>query len=304
MPQTSVNERNSRLVLGTVQLGMPYGVANTSGQPDENQAADIVRQAWDSGIREFDTAQGYGQSESVLGRVFARVGICDKVRVISKFHPRLDHSEGKVLLKALDESLNQLRVPSLYGILLHKEDLLDRWSDGVGKALRDLQQTGKVEKVGVSVYSLARAMTALQTPGIDLIQLPANLCDRRFEDAGFFKLAEQRNITIYIRSIFLQGLLLMDIRDVPAYLSSAQRALEILDGLCGRYGLTRRELALGYVGSRMPKAKIIFGVETVEQLRQNIASWNKDYPRDIDRLLGEALPDLPHEIINPVLWKK
>jgi len=55
----------SHLVLGTAQLGLPYGIANQTGQPDQVVATAIIREAWNQGIREFDTAQGYGDSEQV-----------------------------------------------------------------------------------------------------------------------------------------------------------------------------------------------------------------------------------------------
>ena len=61
------NEGVSRFVLGTAQLGMKYGICNSHGQPDEQECLSIVETAWNSGIRFFDTAQAYQESEKVLG---------------------------------------------------------------------------------------------------------------------------------------------------------------------------------------------------------------------------------------------
>lgn len=296
-------KRNNRLVLGTVQLGMPYGVANKTGQPDRKMALEIIRAAWDNGIREFDTAQGYGNSESVLGKVFAKLGISNRVRVVSKFDPQLNHGDSKILRTALEESLKRLSVPSLYAILLHDENLLDQWNNGVGDNLRALIKSGKVKKIGVSIYSPAKAMLALSSPGIDIIQLPVNIFDDRFINERFLNRAKERRIALYARSIFLQGLLTMAIKDVPACLSSAKRFLKQLDGFCEKYHLTRQDLALGYVRSRMPQAKIVVGVETLMQLNDDIRSWGHDYPGVVNRQIQKVFVNLPAKIVNPVLWK-
>ena len=84
-----------------MQFGIDYGIANITGQPVYNTAMSIVQEAWESGIREFDTAQAYGQSERVLGRIFKDLGIADEVRVITKFAPDVDHSDKAALNKAL-----------------------------------------------------------------------------------------------------------------------------------------------------------------------------------------------------------
>lgn len=68
-------EPNNRLVLGTAQLGMSYGIANKTGLPDLATATAIVQTAWESGICEFDTAQAYGKSEQVLSQALSELGV-------------------------------------------------------------------------------------------------------------------------------------------------------------------------------------------------------------------------------------
>ena len=85
-----VDNSTKRLVLGTAQLGMSYGIANSMGQPDQDVANAIVREAWDSGICKFDTAQAYGDSERVLGAALNVLGVVSVAKVISKLDPRLD----------------------------------------------------------------------------------------------------------------------------------------------------------------------------------------------------------------------
>ena len=179
------------LVLGTAQLGLSYGIANKTGQPNLGQAEVIVQEAWNHGVREFDTAQGYGISETVLGKILKKLGVSSEAKVISKFDPTLNHQDKDQLSDSLEQTIEQLAVPQLYGMMLHREALLDLWDKGLGETLLNFVRSGKVQKIGVSVSSPDYALQAINTDGIDLIQVPSNIMDRRFETVGVFQLAQQ-----------------------------------------------------------------------------------------------------------------
>ena len=72
-------------VLGTAQLGFDYGVVNRAGKPEFESACEIVSAAWQGGVRQFDTAQGYGESEAVLGRIFQELHIEGSVKIHTKW---------------------------------------------------------------------------------------------------------------------------------------------------------------------------------------------------------------------------
>jgi aryl-alcohol dehydrogenase-like predicted oxidoreductase len=296
------NALNRLLVLGTAQLGMPYGIANRTGQPDQKLATAIIREAWTNGIQEFDTAQGYGISERVLGKAFSSLEITEKVRVISKFNPELDHLNRDVMQNALDASLNELNVPRLYGMLLHHQETITLWEKGLKKICYTFTDSGKVQHSGVSVYSPKAAIKALNLKGIDLIQIPSNLLDRRFEQAGVFKLARKNNKRVYIRSVFLQGLLLIPFEGIPDNMSYAKPVLQRLNQLRQETGLTSQEIALGYMKMEMPEARIILGVEQITQLKQNLKSWGKTYPPSLIPKIKTMFMNVDETILNPVLW--
>ena len=187
------DEMMSRLVLGTAQLGMPYGIANKNGKPDFSSALSIVQAAWESGIDEFDTAQAYGDSEQILGRIFTELGIVQEARVITKLRSVHNFGEERLLHQSVEESLKRLNVSKLECLLLHREDILDMLDDGLKESLLTLVQRGYVRHLGVSLYSPDRAMQALGYDLFDVIQIPASILDRRFHRAGVFKFAEERN---------------------------------------------------------------------------------------------------------------
>jgi aryl-alcohol dehydrogenase-like predicted oxidoreductase len=281
---------------------MNYGVANRTGQPDFKTAESIIKTAWKSGIHEFDTAQAYGDSERVLGEVFHSLGISNDANVISKLHPDLDHLNKDALKKALEKSLSNLKISKLYSVMLHREEFLALWDQGLGEILSGFVRSGLVEHLGVSVYSPAKAIEALKTEGLSIIQLPSNLLDHRFEIAGVFELAEDVEKTIYIRSIFLQGLLLVNSVDLPEEMQFTVEVIRKLDVLSQYTGLSKQDLALGYVKKAYPKTKIVFGVETPGQIRGNLKSWERTLPHGCVERMQEEFGYVEERILNPSLW--
>lgn len=290
------------LVLGTAQLGLPYGIANRTGQPDQTGAKAIIREAWENGISEFDTAQGYGESEKVLGRALSELEITQEARIITKIDPRLDHRNASVLSAALETSFKDLGVSNIYGLLLHREEMLPLWEKGLGEILHDFCISSKVCHIGVSLYSPQMAIKALNTDGIDIIQVPSNILDRRFEKAGVFEIAKAKKKEVYIRSVFLQGLLLMDTGEIPDKVAFAIPVIEKLENLSKEFGLTRHEIAFGYIKSEMPNAHVVFGAETKEQVTENLMAWQKYFPAILGEKIRMNFSNVSEQILNPHLW--
>jgi aryl-alcohol dehydrogenase-like predicted oxidoreductase len=292
------------LVLGTAQFGSNYGIANAdkTGRPDQITVNAIVQEAWENGIREFDTAQGYGQSEQVLGEALSKLGGAAEILIISKFDPALDHLNRSVLSNAVGESLNRLGIPSLYGMMLHREEMLSIWDNGLSKILHTLVMSGKIKHIGISVYSPDRAIQALNTEGIDMVQLPSNILDRRFETAGVFRLAEEKRKEIYIRSVFLQGLILMDADKIPEKMSFAKPVIEELETISNELKLSRQELALGYVKSEMPNAKVVIGADTPLHVKESVVCWEGEISQPSVDNVKKIFNCVDEKVLNPTLW--
>jgi aryl-alcohol dehydrogenase-like predicted oxidoreductase len=293
---------SSRLVLGTAQLGMNYGIANRTGKPNFKTAESIIKIAWEAGISEFDTAQGYGDSEQVLGEVFCSLGISNEVKVISKLHPELDHLSQDDLNRSLDKTLSNLKVSGLHGIMLHREELLELWNKGLGENLNGFIKSGMVGQLGVSVYTPQKAIKALKTEGISLVQLPSNLLDRRFEKAGVFELAENKKKQVYVRSIFLQGLLLLNSNEMPIKMKFAGTVLKTLEDLTQELGLSKQDVAVSYAKHAYLDAKIVFGVDNLKQCKDNLMSWKIELPADFVGRVQNTFQFVEDRVLNPVLW--
>ena len=292
----------SRLVLGTAQLGMSYGIANQAGRPEQKLVDEIVAASWRSGGRDFDTAQAYGESETVLGKSLRNLDLTKKARIISKPHPELDLLQPGSMEEAIRKSLDNLGIEKFYGYMLHKEDFLPSWGKGIEEQAGKIRAHGLTEKIGISVYSPEMAVRAVETDGIDLIQLPSNLFDRRFEESGAFEKAQERGKTIYVRSVFLQGLMFMDSENLPEHMKFAAPFIEKLGTLVNKSGLTIQELALGYAAKAYPQAKILVGAELPQQMNENIVSFSCDFPEELVAEVKTIFNNVPRKLVNPVLW--
>ncbi len=293
-----------RLVLGTVQLGLPYGIGNKSGQPSLAQAKEIVTLAYKRGITGFDTAQSYGTSEEILGVVFKELGIADQVQVVTKFDARLDFADRLALRMAIEASLKRLGVKNLAGVLMHNEQVLDVWHHGLSAMLNDFVRAGLTRAVGISVYSPERALQAVGTDGIDFIQVPSNILDKRFERACFFSKAQSRHKQVYVRSVFVQGLLLMAPSEIPPHLSGVSKALLVVSDIARDLGCSIQTLAISYAFNKWPSAKIIFGAETAAQVERNADGCAFKLEREQIQKIDHVIPEVDEYILNPSRWIK
>lgn len=290
------------LVLGTAQLGMTYGVANESGQPGQNRADAIVSEAWQKGIREFDTAQAYGNSEAVLGKALGKLNNRDEARITTKLDPSIDCSNTKAVIEAMDKSLNRLGANKLHAILLHNEKHLDLWDGGLGAALGECVESGRIRYLGISVYTPERALAALNMKGLDVVQVPANIVDQRFEKEGIFKLARKVKKQIYIRSVYLQGLLLLNEDVVAKKMAFALPVVKKFHQLAKDFNLVPQELAFGYARTKFPDAKIIFGADHPFHVTENIKFANTPVTEKLIAKAKTLFESMERRVVDPSLW--
>ena len=289
----------SALVLGTVQFGLDYGVANTTGQPSQTTVNRMLATAFEAGVNTLDTASMYNQAESVLGRALGDLGMRDRIFICSKARPHEEASgtPEEQITAAVERSLRVLGVERIGLYLLHGYHALPY----VGALHRKLE-AGDIGAVGVSVYSVEEALGAIATPGIDAIQHPVSVLDQRFLRAGVLERAAEAGVAIFARSVYLQGVVTMAVPELPAPMADLGWILTRLRELAG--DLTIEELALRYVASLSGVTGVVVGMETHEQMERNLAAALAG-PLD-GRLLeaiGEEVPDLPDNIINPGHWR-
>jgi len=295
-------EKISSLVLGTAQLGMDYGIANSMGRPSDNEASRLINAAWYQGIRFFDTAQAYGESEVVLGKTLRETGKQSSAMIITKLSPSLSPKSPKSIVESIDESLKKLGVKKLWGLMLHRAEWLEFWNEGLGDALEEMRKSGRFNYIGVSVYSPEEAKNALDKNGIDMIQSPCSAWDQRMIKSGMFEYAKSKNKLCFVRSIFLQGLILMTPEEVKKKLPPAFQASLKWSSFAEAKGLSIAELAAKFAKSlNLP---VVVGMERAEQVEENMKIFSEKAldSKTAEELSKDLCPFLNEDLINPSKW--
>ena len=276
---------SGKLVLGTVQFGCNYGI-NSAGRPDSASVTGILTEAARHGITKLDTSSAYGNSEEVLGCCIPQSGAT--FDIISKY-PK---GSGP-LDKVAGESLKRLGCNSLYGYLLHHFEV---WKDNpaIWDGFKRLKDAGVCGKTGFSLYSPDELELLLEKDvDFDLIQVPHNIFDRRFD--GYFPELKRKGVEIHVRSTFLQGLFFKDRNSLPEKLSPLRKYLQELDESAKENSMSVTEMALNYNIHNPYIDGVLIGVDNVSQLMDNINAVRGRY----------AAPDIrvsEQELLNPTNW--
>ena len=284
-----------KLGLGTAQFGLNYGIANQQGQVSRDEGRAILDFARASGMDTLDTAIAYGDSEQKLGEI----GVQDW-QVITKLPavPEGCRDIAQWVTKSFDVSLARLRVRALYGILVHQADqLLEPGGDRLYHALHQLKHDRLVENVGVSIYDPAELDLLCSRYQLDLVQAPFNIIDRRLVDSGWLSRLEKQGTELHVRSVFLQGLLLMAPSDRPQKFERWTSVWSRWDDWLEQTGLTPVQASLRYVLSFSQINKVIVGVDSLEQLKEILLAATGPLPDVPDDLQSDDT-----DLLSPVRW--
>lgn len=302
------------LVLGTVQLGDTYGIANRTGMPGEEDAIAIIRKAAAAGIGAIDTARGYGKSEERIGKALGSIDF--KGDVITKLRPPEAFTEAtsanqieSFVREEIELSRSLLKMETLDCVLLHRARHLTAWDGKIWSTLRDLVSEGQISKLGVSTQNVAETRLSLDTEGVSHIQLANNILDWRWRESGLdAEIGKRTDITLHVRSILLQGLLVAaDPALFPVITENEARAVieaeEALVSDLGRKSLT--DLCVAYIRSLGWIDGLVIGMETMEQLRENLVLFAcKPLSASECKQVEDRMPRMPEKLLNPGLWKK
>ena len=277
-----------RLALGTVQFGLAYGVSNQEGKVSDSELSAILTLARQLGIDTLDTAQAYGDAEQRLGAQQTA-----DFSVVNKLAPGVQAAQINQLIEG---SLQQLRRSRLDGLLLHRSQDA---SPELFSALLEQQQAGRVGKLGVSVYSPEELEQWLaQGYPLELVQLPANLLDQRFLRSGWLDRLEVLGCEIHVRSLFLQGLLLMAPEQRPKQFQAFSQTLARLDSW--RPHMTRLNKALSLITALPQVSRFVVGVCHAHELAAIAASYQHLHSLPDSELA--CLASSEPLLINPGLW--
>lgn len=292
-----------KLGLGTVQFGLDYGVSNEQGMTPPAAVQEILALAWRSGITLLDTAAAYGMSESAIGQG-TPAGF--SFAIVTKTPPfrkkRVGKAEAANLRETFQRSLERLKRPAAYGLLVHHaDDLLVPGGGWLWQAMEALRAEGRVRKIGFSVYSPGEIERLLKAYRPDLIQLPVSVFDQRLVLGGWLPRLKELGIEIHSRSVFLQGLLLMPPEKLPPYFAPVKPLLERYRRALADRRISPLAAALGFVGRQPEIDCVIVGVNHPGHLAEIVQAARDGGALDGFDFSTFAVSD--EAIVNPSSWR-
>lgn len=299
------NHTLSKLCLGTVQFGLDYGVANKTGEVSKKDVADILEFVLNSGINTIDTGSMYGNSEEKIGNFIEKQDSLD-INIISKIKSNFFKLNKNEAIKSIEKSLDFLFYSPLFALLLHDISALQNWDKNSSELIGTLKSKNYIKYFGISIYTNKEFEIALNNENIDVIQIPFNLFDQRAITFKWLDKAKEKNKLIFIRSVYLQGLLLMDKDSIPLHLDKAKEYITILDEFSQKLKMTKNELTLSFVNQVAKESIVLFGCDNLEQAKQNISNFNNLKKLDKNSLeyLKIKLRTVEESIYNPTKWNQ
>lgn len=295
------------LCLGTVQFGLDYGIQNVK-KPALADAVSWLDYATQNGIRAIDTAKAYGTAEEVVGTFLERKTIPrDSLTISTKFLPNLlDEVKPEYYLSVIENELKSqletLHTDYVDAYVFHSARYA--FDEEKLSAIHRMKEKGFARRVGVSVYKPREAEACFSSSYVDFIQAPYSIFDHRMKANGILDSEKRGDCMIDTRSAFIQGLIVMDEEHVPEFLSEAKTIVGKINRICAENDISRVQLALQYVKREKSISHLVFGVDSLDQLKEDIDLFEKSLPDDLMEEIGKEFDGLKAEIVMPSLWHK
>ena len=291
--------------LGTVELGLDYGIPDGRHmQPSAADASTLLNHALNQGINLIETARTYGSAEYVIGNAISKrrseYYLCSKVPVsaLETHGPLLE----KYIYNSVRESLRALQTDYLDILLLHNATVFDLRNAQLMDALGKMLDLDLVHFIGVSVYDVETANLAIAQGICDIIEIPYNVLDRKWESSTL-SLARQYNIGVIARSVLLRGLLAKPTPDFPVEMSRLKYALMNVANLSDGTGTRVVNLAYQYVLRNASVSSALIGTAYIDELDMIL----KDTPNDAiraDILTSLQCISVPDALLDPRQWPR
>lgn len=296
----------SEIGLGTVELGLEYGIADgkTVHLPTREAAARVLNEALDSGVNFVDTARAYGVSEDVIG--WGLKSRRKEYILASKLGAPADLNAGSAELRAhvtssVEKSLKALQTDVIDLMQLHSvpTELVRRGE--IAEILQELQRAGSIRFLGATTYGEEAARAVLEDGRYDSIQIAYNILDRDPE-AATLPMAEARDIGVVARSVLLKGALSHRYRHLPAGLEELKTAVEQILAVAESESASLPEFAYRFVLAHPAISVALVGTALIEELKAAIdyASRGRLTPECLARLRQVAIRD--RRLLNPGNW--
>tara|TARA_B100000530_G_scaffold324585_1_gene261450 strand:+ start:227 stop:1099 length:873 start_codon:yes stop_codon:yes gene_type:complete len=286
----------SKVILGSAQFMQGYGIANNPDNYSIEEMHKVLDYSSTIGIDTIDTAHAYGNTEKILGDY----GV-DSFKIITKIPKQEKKSKSSQVWIAskLEESLKNLKIESIHCLHLHNpKDILTSEGKKIVSQLKQLKKNGLIQNIGFSLYNSDQLEDLLSIMTPDIVQVPLNVFDRRMIENGTINNLYDQDISIHIRSIFLQGLLIMKQEDRPDYFKNWGALFKKWDMLNDHKSLNKVKNSLNFSMNIKNIQNVIIGVDDIGQLQ---ALYQYYEARDL--VLPLELSSNDENLLDPRKWQ-
>jgi aryl-alcohol dehydrogenase-like predicted oxidoreductase len=285
-----------KYILGTASFDSNYGITKRNDRTSNSHYLDILTEARALSIESLDTAPNYGNAQALIGKYHT---VNKPFSVYSKISDFKSSSYSEVIDRVI-KSLEQLNIEKFAGLFFHKSEFLDIYSEKITASLiNEILSSELATKVGVSVYQESEIdQISRKFPQIRLYQVPENVMDRRLLNSKVVSNLSQQGVEFHLRSIFLQGLLFMDINALKERFSEELIGIRELNDFCQSQRISVLDLCLNYVNQIDWASGIVVGVNSADQL-PGIINFKK---RSIN--FNHLPAPLEERILDPRVWLK
>ena len=205
------------------------------------------------------------------------------------------------MIEALIKSKNKLNIKKFYGVLFHNEkQLLSKSSKEYLSLVRSLKDNNITNKVGVSVYTLKSLNLIIKKFKIDLIQIPANVFDKRFLNKKLLKKLKEKNINIFVRSVFLKGILInKKFRNNKKFFGRYNKEFNFYEKWLEKKNIINKKFfCINYILANKIK-NVVIGFDNFNEYKE-IANFQNEkyaYPPNFVKLQSDK-----NRLLRPDLW--
>ncbi len=282
------------MILGAAQLGLNYGISNKAGQPSFEQSRELLETAYNNRVRILDTAFAYGDSERVIGELNKnRFEIISKLPDLSRNQFSQEYND---ILGFLQKTLENTNQKHLYAYLLHTADNLNNNGRVFWSKMLDFKEQGLTKKIGYSLYSPKQLDLYFKQYMPDIVQIPMNILDREFHRTGWLKKLKDNGVEIHVRSVFLQGLLLMQHEEQILKFPQYKNTWDLYKNELNNYGGTALDYCLGFVKGVEEIDEIVVGANSSNELKEIMAS------NSILKSVPTGIASSDERLIYPFNW--
>ncbi|MFM8453394.1 MAG: aldo/keto reductase [Gammaproteobacteria bacterium] len=211
-----------KIILGTANFVKPYGILSNGAVFSQDQASSILSYAYHNGVCILDTALGYGNITQKVD-----LDLLKSFKIITKISVLED--EQKLL-----EEMKIYKGLNIYGVLIHDpHNLMLVKASTLRSNLKLIQSEYSIKKIGVSAYDLLDIEKFQEICTPDIVQIPLNPLSQTFNCQEFIEYVKAYEIEVHARSLFLQGLLLLD--QLPEKLAALYEAWSSVQDVLKQY---------------------------------------------------------------------